>query len=64
MAKNFDEAAGRVKQAAADLTDDRDLERDGKRQEAAGKVKEAAGKAKDAFDRAVDKVKDAANNDR
>lgn len=64
MANNYDEAAGRVKQAVADLTDNRDLEREGKRQEAAGKVKDAAEKVKDTFDRAVDKVKDAADKDR
>ena len=64
MASNYDEAAGRVKQAAADLTDNPDLDREGRHQEMAGKVKDAAEKVKDTFDRAVDKVKDAADKDR
>lgn len=58
MAKNMDEAAGRVKQAAADLTNDPELDREGRHQELAGKAKSAAGKAKDTFDDAVDHVKD------
>ena len=62
MAKNIDEATGRIKQAAGDLTGDRDLEREGQRQEMAGKVKEAAEKVKDKFDDIVDKVKDAGND--
>ena len=35
-----DQAKGRVKQAVGDLTDDKDLKREGKVDEAAGKVKE------------------------
>lgn len=64
MAKNIDEAAGRIKQAAADLTNNPELDREGRRQETAGKVKGAAEKVKDKFDDVVDKVKDKANDHR
>ena len=51
-----DEAEGRIKEAAGDLTDDKDLQRE-------GKVDQASGKAKDAIDDAHDKAKDALTND-
>ena len=51
-----DEAKGRVKEAAGDLTDDDDLKRE-------GKVDRAEGKAKQRVDEAGDKVKDALTND-
>ena len=47
---DWDEAKGRVKQAAGDLTDNEDLERE-------GKVDEATGKVKDAVDSVSDKIK-------
>jgi uncharacterized protein YjbJ (UPF0337 family) len=47
-----DEAKGRIKEAAGDLTGDKDLQRE-------GKVDRAEGKAKDAVEDAGDKVKDA-----
>jgi uncharacterized protein YjbJ (UPF0337 family) len=37
----WDEAKGRVKEAAGDLTDDEELEREGKLDQAKGKVKDA-----------------------
>jgi uncharacterized protein YjbJ (UPF0337 family) len=46
-----DEAKGRVKEAAGDLTGDKDLQRE-------GKVDQASGKAKDAIDDASEKAKD------
>jgi uncharacterized protein YjbJ (UPF0337 family) len=50
-----DEAKGRLKEAAGDLTDDDDLKREGKTDRIAGKAKEkvddAADAVKDAFDR-------------
>ena len=55
---NIDEAKGRVKQAAGDLTDNDDLKQSGKMDEAAGKVKDAMSTVKDKFDDAVDAVKD------
>ncbi len=55
MPENLDDAKGRVKQAAGKLTDDKDLQREGKVDRAAGTVKEkvsdAADKAKDALTR-------------
>jgi uncharacterized protein YjbJ (UPF0337 family) len=53
---NKDEAQGRIKEAAGDLTDDKDLQRE-------GKVDQASGKAKDAIDDASDKAKDALKRD-
>ena len=52
---NKDEAKGRIKEAAGDLTDDKDLQREGKVDQATGKTKEAiddtADKAKELLDR-------------
>ena len=45
MSGEGDQAKGRVKQAVGDLTDDKDLKREGKVDEAAGKVKEGVDKA-------------------
>jgi uncharacterized protein YjbJ (UPF0337 family) len=53
---NPDEAEGRIKEAAGDLTGDKDLQRE-------GKVDQASGKAKDAIDDASDKAKDALDRD-
>jgi len=47
MSGEKDQATGRIKQAAGDLTDDKDLKREGKVDEAAGKVKEGVDKVKD-----------------
>jgi uncharacterized protein YjbJ (UPF0337 family) len=58
MSGGTDQAKGRIKQAAGDLTDNDDLKREGKRDETAGKVKEVIGDAKDKLDDAVDSVKD------
>ena len=48
---------GRVKEAAGDLTGDKDLQREGKVDQASGDVKEKIGDASD-------KVKDVVNPDR
>jgi uncharacterized protein YjbJ (UPF0337 family) len=59
MEGNFDEAKGRVKEAAGDLTDDEDLQREGKVDQAKGNVKQgiddASDKAKDALDKVTDR---------
>jgi uncharacterized protein YjbJ (UPF0337 family) len=55
---NMDDAKGRIKEAAGDLTDNDDLKREGKADQAGAKVKEAAGKFADKVSDAVDKVKD------
>ena len=47
MSGEADKVKGRVKQAAGDLTDDKDLKREGKVDEAAGKVKDAVDNVKD-----------------
>ena len=51
-----DEAKGRVKEAAGDLTDDKDLKNEGKVDRATGSVKDAVGDVSD-------KVKDAVGKD-
>ena len=48
---NKDEAKGRVKEAVGDLTDDKDLKRE-------GQVDRATGAVKDKVDDAADAVKD------
>jgi uncharacterized protein YjbJ (UPF0337 family) len=58
MDNDLDQAKGRVKQAAGDLTGDKDLKREGKADEAAGKAKEGLENAKDKLGDAVDSVKD------
>jgi uncharacterized protein YjbJ (UPF0337 family) len=61
VGSNFDDAKGRVKEAAGDLTDDQDLEREGKADQAGASVKEFAEKAKDKVEDAVDSVKEKLN---
>lgn len=56
MGENTDEMKGRVKEAAGDLTDREDLERE-------GKLDQAKGKVKDAIDKTSEKVNDALNRD-
>ncbi|HIG73745.1 MAG TPA: CsbD family protein [Bacteroidetes bacterium] len=46
----LDEAKGKVKQAAGDLTDDASLHAEGQQDEAKGKLKQAAGDARKALD--------------
>ena len=52
----MDDAKGRVKEAAGDLTDDQSLKNE-------GKVDKAEGKAKDAADSVGDKAKDVLGKD-
>jgi uncharacterized protein YjbJ (UPF0337 family) len=52
--KNADEAKGRAKRAAGELTDDEQLKRE-------GTVDKAAGAAKSAVDKVTDKAKDTLN---
>jgi uncharacterized protein YjbJ (UPF0337 family) len=54
---NIDEAKGRIKQAAGDLTDNDELKREGKADRAGASVKDAANKAASKVGDAVDKVK-------
>ena len=55
MGERTDDLKGRAKEALGDLTDDRDLEREGKIDQAKGKVKETA---KNVTDKVGDKAKD------
>ena len=57
MGANMDEAKGRMKEAAGDLTDDDDLKREGKTDQMGATVKEKAGEV-------VDKAKDIVDGDR
>ncbi len=50
MVDNTDDLKGRVKEAAGDLTDDEDLQRE-------GKVDQGKGKVKDVVDNIADKFK-------
>ncbi|UGS36900.1 hypothetical protein DSM104329_03311 [Capillimicrobium parvum] len=53
---SMDRAKGNIKEAAGDLTDDKDLQREGKVDQASGSVKDKVGDA-------ADKVKDALRRD-
>jgi len=55
---NMDEAKGKAKQAAGDLTGDEDLHREGKVDEKSGQAKDKVGDLKDKAEGAIDKVKD------
>jgi uncharacterized protein YjbJ (UPF0337 family) len=57
MGENIDEAKGRAKEAAGDLTDDEKLKRE-------GKVDRALSSVKDKVDDVADKVKDTVGKDR
>ena len=54
--RNSDDAKGRLKEAAGDLTGDDELKRE-------GKVDKAAGKAKEGVDKLTDKVKEVFHRD-
>jgi uncharacterized protein YjbJ (UPF0337 family) len=56
MGENLDDAKGRVKEAAGDLTGDDDLQREGKIDQATGTVKEKLADA-------ADKVKETVTSD-
>jgi uncharacterized protein YjbJ (UPF0337 family) len=55
--RNKDDAKGRLKEAAGDLTGDDELQRE-------GKVDQATGAVKDGVEKASDKVKDAVGKDK
>ena len=58
MDKDLDQAKGKIKQAAGDLTGNKDLKSEGNADEKAGQAKESLEKAKDKLGDAVDSVKD------
>lgn len=58
MGENIDDIKGKVKEAAGDLTDNKDLEREGKVDQGKAEVKDKVG---DIADKVGDKVKDIVN---
>ena len=58
MDNDLDQAKGRIKQAAGDLTGNKDLKKQGKADEAAGKAKEFIEDSKDKAEDFVDRVRD------
>jgi uncharacterized protein YjbJ (UPF0337 family) len=58
MGGEADKFAGRVKEAAGDLTDNADLKSEGQSQQAAGDVKNVGQKIKDKADELGDKIKE------
>lgn len=61
MAEKFDDAKGRAKEAAGDLTNDDDLKNEGKADRATGSIKDKAEDAKDKVGDLADKVRDKFN---
>lgn len=57
MSGEMDKMKGRAKQAAGDLSDNDELEREGERDEAAGKLKGVVDDAKDGIDNMIDSAK-------
>lgn len=60
---NSDQAKGRVKEAAGDLTGNDKLKSEGKADQAAGDVKKVVSDVADKAEDMVDKVKDAVHKD-
>jgi uncharacterized protein YjbJ (UPF0337 family) len=58
MGGEADKFAGRVKEAAGDLSDNADLKSEGQTQQAAGDVKNVGQKIKDKADELGDKIKE------
>ncbi|MDP9464554.1 MAG: CsbD family protein [Actinomycetota bacterium] len=58
-----DEAKGRIKEAAGALTDNDDLKREGKRDQAASTAKKVVDKAHDKIEQGIDAVRDKVDKD-
>jgi len=63
MSGEMDQAKGRVKEAAGDLTGNDDLKHEGKADRLGGEVKEKLDDVKEAAEGLVDKVKDKLHKD-
>ena len=61
MGDTADEIKGRAKEAAGDLTDNKDLQREGKVDQAGAKAK---GKVEEVVDKVKDKVEDVLHRDK
>ena len=59
MAGKSDQVKGQVKEAVGSLTDDKDLESEGRANRRAGATKEKVADAKDKIEEVIDKAKDA-----
>ncbi len=57
MSGEFDQAKGRAKQAVGDLTDDKEMQREGEADEVAGKLKDKVDDAKDKVNDLIDKAR-------
>ena len=57
MEGKMDELKGRAKEAAGDLTDNKDLQREGKADKTAGKVKQKVEDAKNWVEDKIDDIK-------
>jgi len=64
MGHATEDAKGRVKEAAGDLTNDKSLEREGKADQAGAKAKDVVDNVKDKATDAIDATKDKLTNDR
>ena len=64
MEGRMDEYKGRAKEAAGDLTDNEELQREGQTDQAGGKIKQAFEDAKDKGEELVDKARDKINERR
>jgi len=58
MGSSLDDAKGRAKEAAGDLTNNSDLKSEGKKDQAGAKIKDLAETAKDKVSGAVDSAKE------
>lgn len=58
MSGTSDDLKGRAKEAVGDLTDDKDLQREGKIDQAVGAAKEKVSDAKDWVESKIDSMKD------
>ena len=63
MDPNTDDLKGRAKEAVGDLTDNRDLKREGKTDRATGKAKEFVEDVKDKAEDVIDSVRDKLRRD-
>ena len=61
MGSNIDDAKGRVKEAAGDLTDNDRLKREGKADQVGAKVKDFVEDVKEKVEDVIDDVKDKVN---
>lgn len=62
MGEKLDKTKGHAKETVGDLTGDKDLEREGKIDQAGGAIKGTAERAKDKVDETVDAAKRHAND--